>query len=214
MRSRFMVVMTAAALAVGMFVSWQVIGVAAPAPSMAVDKAEQLRADMRKLWEDHVTWTRLFIVSAVAGLPDMQSTLGRLLQNQTDLGNAIKPFFGEAAGNQLSVLLRDHITIAGDLVVAAKAGNNAGAADARRRWFANASDIATFLSSANPAWRQADLRAMLNEHLSLTEVEATARIKQDWVLDIATYDKIHIQALHMADALSAGIIARFPEAFR
>jgi hypothetical protein len=153
-------------------------------------------------------------VSAVAGLPDTEPTLNRLLRNQLDLGNAIKPFFGDAAGTRLTALLRDHIAIAGDLVAAAKGGDTIKAADARRRWFANADDIATFLSGANPAWRQSDLRSMLNEHLSLTETEVTARLKGDWALDIATYDKIHLQALHMADALSAGIIARFPEAFR
>jgi hypothetical protein len=76
---------------------------------------------MRKLWEDHVTWTRLYIVSAVAGLPDAGATAERLLQNQTDIGNAIKPFYGEAAGERLTALLRPHILIAAELVTAAKA---------------------------------------------------------------------------------------------
>src|SRR5262245_8661468 len=79
--------------------------------------------DMRKLWEDHITWTRLFIVSFAAGLPDTDPTAQRLLQNQTDLGNAIKPFYGDAAGNQLTALLHDHILIAADLLTAAKAGD-------------------------------------------------------------------------------------------
>ena len=53
------------------------------------DSKEALHDGMRKLWEDHVTWTRLFIVSAAAGLPDKDATTARLLQNQTDIGDAV-----------------------------------------------------------------------------------------------------------------------------
>src|SRR5512136_3448141 len=55
--------------------------------------------DMRKLWEDHITWTRLVIVGVAANLPDLSATVERLLKNQEDLGNAVKAFYGEAAGN-------------------------------------------------------------------------------------------------------------------
>ena len=57
---------------------------------------------MRKLWEDHVTWTRLAIISLESGSPDTNATVARLLRNQTDIGNAIKPFYGNAAGNTLT----------------------------------------------------------------------------------------------------------------
>ena len=87
----------------------------------ALDRAEFNDA-MRKLWEDHVTWTRLYIVSAIAGLPDVQATAERLLQNQTDIGNAIKPFYGNAAGDRLTALLKPHILIAAELVAGASSG--------------------------------------------------------------------------------------------
>lgn len=178
-------------------------------------KAASLRSAMRVLWEDHITWTRLYLVSAIAGLPDTQATAERLLRNQADIGNAVKPFYGEAAGAKLTALLRDHILIAADLVGAAKAGDNAKIGAARTRWYANADEIADFLSGANPrSWPKAEMRSMLREHLDLTLTEATARLKADWVLDIATYDKIHRQILGMADMLSAGIIAQFPAKFR
>ena len=74
------------------------------------------RQEMRKLWEDHVTWTRLYIVSAVAELPDLEATAGRLLQNQADIGAAIATFYGDDAGSALTDLLRQHILIAADLV--------------------------------------------------------------------------------------------------
>ena len=80
-----------------------------PGHGSAVGKAAFHDA-MRKLWEDHVTWTRQFIVSAATesgNLADIGPTTDRLLANQTDIGNALKPFYGDAVGEQVTALLRD-----------------------------------------------------------------------------------------------------------
>jgi muconolactone delta-isomerase len=174
-----------------------------------------LRNDMRRLWEDHVTWTRLAIISLTTDAPDTQATVGRLLRNQTDIGDAIEPFYGQAAGDELTRLLRDHILIAADLIAAARAGDQAGVADAQARWTANADEIAAFLASANPrSWKVDEMKAMLHEHLRLTTNEALARLQGDWDADVAAYDQIHLQALEMADMLSTGIVQQFPRRFR
>lgn len=171
--------------------------------------------DMRKLWEDHITWTRLFIVSFAADLPDTNATAQHLLQNQTDLGNAIKPFYGDAAGDQLTGLLREHILIAADLLKAAKVGDSAGVADAQARWYANADEIAAFLHAANPdEWPLDEMQLMMRTHLDLTLAEAVARLQGDWPADIAAYGQVHDEILQMADMLSTGIIRQFPKKFR
>lgn len=170
---------------------------------------------MRKLWEDHITWTRLFIISAVADLPDKDATTNRLLQNQVDIGNAVKLYYGDAAGEKLTALLKKHITTAAEIVTAAKANNTVKMEDAKKRWYANADEIAAFLSGANPQnWSLADMKQMMREHLDLTTNEVVAHLKKDWTADIAAYDKIHEQILRMADMLSAGIIKQFPEKFK
>jgi hypothetical protein len=169
---------------------------------------------MRKLWEDHTTWTRLAIVSLVAGLPDTGATVDRLMKNQEDIGNGLRPFYGDAAGNRTTVLLKDHIAIAAEIVVAAKAGDK-GAVDAGvARWYANADEIAAFLSAANPKqWSPDMMRHMMHAHLDLTLQEAVAQLTGDYPKSVATYDEIHAQILEMADMLSAGIIAQFPNLF-
>lgn len=178
-------------------------------------KQADFRSAMRKLWEDHITWTRVFIISAAADLPDREAATQRLLQNQVDIGDAIKPYYGDAAGNQLTALLKDHILIAADVVAAAKANDQAKLADANRRWTANADQIADFLSKANPQnWPQAEMRQMMHDHLRLTTNEAVARLHGDWAADVKTYDDVHQQILQMADMLSEGIIKQFPNKFR
>jgi hypothetical protein len=170
---------------------------------------------MRKAWVDHITWTRMFIVEFAADSPATETTAARLLQNQTDIGDAIKAFYGDEAGEQLTALLQDHILIAADLLAAAKAGDETAVAQARARWDANADDIAAFLAAANPRhWALEEMQAMMRDHLDLTLAEAEARLEGDFEADIAAYDEVHGQILEMADMLSEGIVAQFPKAFR
>src|SRR5438552_19087320 len=169
---------------------------------------------MRKLWEDHVTWTRLAIVSLVAGLPDTSATVDRLMKNQADIGDAIRPFYGDAAGDRLTALLKDHIAIAAEIILAAKAGNQTSVNDGVARWYANADQIAAFLSGANPKNWEADMtRNMMHDHLDLTLKEAVAHLTGDYSTSVATYDAIHVQILAMADMLSSGIVAQCPQLF-
>ena len=184
-------------------------GTALPARDVA------LRQDMRALWEEHITWTRMAIVDFAAGLPSLQASEVRLLRNQTDIGNAIATYYGKAAGRRLTGLLRSHILIAVDVLTAGKAGDTAGLTLAQARWARNGAQIADFLSAANPkAWHRAEMRHMMHEHLKLTTAEVVARLTGDWSADVRAFDRVHTQALAMADMLSAGIVSQFPQRFR
>lgn len=187
----------------------------APAqPAGAAISSAEFRTTMRKLWEDHITWTRVYVISVANGLPDREHAAQRLLQNQADIGNAIKPFYGDQAGTQLTGLLREHILGAVDLLNAAKAGDAGGAEAARIKWYANGDQIATFLTAANPGqWPLQVAKDEMRMHLDLTLAEATARIKADYVSDVPAYDQVHLHILRFADILSNGIIAQFPGSF-
>jgi hypothetical protein len=175
-------------------------------------KSAALQIAMRKLWEDHITWTRVFIISAAADLPDKDAATQRLLQNQVDIGNAIKPYYGAAAGDKLTALLKEHIRTAAEVVAAAKATDKAKLDDANKRWFANGDQIAAFLSTANPKnWPAEEMKSMMHEHLTLTTNEAVARLHGDWAGDIRAYDAVHEQILKMADMLAMGIANQFPD---
>lgn len=169
---------------------------------------------VRKLWEDHVTWTRLAIVDVAQGAPDTGPTVQRLLQNQVDIGNAIKPFYGDAAGNQLTALLTTHIVLAANILVDFKANDTAGVNANVTAWYANANDIAAFLNTANPKnWPLATMQAMMKTHLDLTLKEGVAQLTGDYATSISTYEQVHVEILQMADMLSAGIVAQFPSMF-
>src|SRR5262245_30476384 len=184
-----------------------------PVLAQAPMPVDELRTAMRQLWEDHITYTRNYIISALAGLPDADAVAERLLRNQDDIGNAIKPFYGEEAGQSLASLLKDHITIAVEVVKVAKADDKAGLDAEQAKWSANGQAIAAFLAEANPNWDKAELEQMLQKHLDLTTGEVVGRLTGDWSADIKAYDEGHEHMLMFADMLSDGIVAQFPDKF-
>jgi hypothetical protein len=186
---------------------------APPEPASPTVSAATFRQDMRKLWSDHVIWTRDYIVAAVGDQPDQEVAAGRLMKNQDDMGAAVAAYYGQPAGAKLAELLKAHIGIAVDLIKAAKAGDKAAQSQADTKWHQNADEIADFLSKANPHWPRAALAQMMNTHLATTTDEVVARLTKNWPADVRAFDAVYEHILHMADALSDGIIAQFPSRF-
>lgn len=185
------------------------------AAAAQTSKQLALHDGMRSLWEQHVAWTRMAIVSFAADLPDLEETTARLLRNQTHIGNAIKPYYGKAAGNELTRRLEEHTSGAVDLLVAAKAGDEAKLAAAKTAWYANGRAVADFLSAANPAnWPRGVVRSMMRTHLDQTLKEAVHQLAGRYAAGIREYDAIERHMIKMADTLSSGIVEQFPARFR
>ena len=173
---------------------------------------EPVRLALRKLWSDHVIWTREYIVAAVAGTPDADAAAVRLLKNQEDIGAAVAGFYGQAAGDRLTELLKEHILIAVDLVAAAKSG------DRPRSRRTTRAGRPTSRRSRVPVRRKSELAErdvldLLALHLKLTKDETVARITGDWAADVKAFDDIFTEIMVLADALHDGIVAQFPERF-
>lgn len=177
------------------------------------DTACSLRANLRRLWADHAIWTRQYIVAFAAGTADAGTAATRLLKNQEHLGNAIVPFYGQAAGTALTDLLKQHILIAVDLLAAAKAGDDARFQQEDQKWSRNAEEIAALLSGANPNWPKADVLDLLTTHLNLTKGEAVARLTGKWDDDVTAFDDIFTEILTVSDTLADGIVRQFPQKF-
>jgi hypothetical protein len=180
-----------------------------PAPGMT---ACDLRAELRDLWADHADWTRMYLVTATRNLQDKEATAERLMKNQADLGGALEPYYGDAAGARMTALLKGHITIATQIVDAAMSGDDAKKAEAAKRWQGNADEIAAFLSEANPKhWPPAEMQKAIRAHLDHLTAQVAAHVAKDWKVEIAAHDKGRDHLLKMADTLAGGIAAQFPQ---
>ena len=183
-------------------------------PARATVNEQAFRRTMDRLWEEHVAWTRMAIVAFADGTPNLKATEARLLRNQVDIGNAIKPFYGNAAGTRLTSVLRTHILQAVTVLQAAKAGNKAQLTAASKAWYRNARQIAAFLAHANPQhWPLAATTMMMNDHLKLTTQEAVDELNGRWAASVRDYDRVEAEILDMSNTLANGIVAQFPDRF-
>ncbi|WP_258280743.1 acetylglutamate kinase [Clostridium sp. CM027] len=189
--------------------SWMVAQRHITEPRIISEAEVDLRNIMRILWEQHIVWTRMTITSIIKDLPDVDFVTKRLLRNPTDFKLVLKPFYGDEIASQFSELFKSHLVIAAQLVKAAKAGYSKEAADAEKRWYANADEIAVFLARINPYWSQENWKTMLYEHLAMTKAEAIDILTNNYERSIAVYDEIENQALKMADVMAEGIVRQF-----
>lgn len=172
-----------------------------------------LSNQIRLLWEQHITWTRLTIISMVFNLPDVELVTQRLLRNPRDFEAALVPLYGSQTAARFSSLLRDHLVIAADLVNAAKAGDSNAVARTERVWYDNARDIADLLASINPYWSRQEWERMLFDHLALVKNEAVFMLTGEYQKGIDLYTDMERNAMMMADVMTDGIVKQFPGSF-
>ncbi len=170
----------------------------------------RLSNQIRLLWEQHVYWTRMLILSIVFGLPDFEFVANRLLRNPKDFAEVLHLFYGTDVVSEFTKLFTKHLTIAAELVKNLKERDTASAADAERRWYANADQLAEFFGRINPFCPEEEWRKMLYEHLSMTKNEAVYMLMGRYEDSINTFDDIEQQALIMADTMTEGLIEFFP----
>ncbi|MBS1651172.1 MAG: glycosyltransferase [Bacteroidetes bacterium] len=178
-------------------------------------KVQQLHTAMQKLWADHMTWTYATVDAFFNNPSALQSSLDRLLQNQKDIGNAIVPVYGQAAGDKLTELLTAHIKGAVPVLTAAKNNDKSALDKAVTDWYANAKEIANFLTSANPKnWPATETEPMMKEHIDLTISYAVSLLKKDYTNAIKTYDKARESMSEMGTVLASGVVKQFPDKFK
>lgn len=169
--------------------------------------------ELNTLWEQHVFWTRLFLISVAENLKDLNETEKRLLRNSVDIANIYRRYYGNSVAQRIQNLLTEHLKIGGDLIVALKNKDNLKAQELDKKWHQNADEIAEFLSSINPYYNRQELQQMLYEHLALTTEEVKARLRGDYKTDIEAFDRVEKEALKMASYFTRGIWKQFRNMF-
>lgn len=169
----------------------------------------QLNRELRRLWNEHIMWTRTFIVSAVDGIEDLDSITDRLLRNPTDMAQVLAIYYGEEAADTFRILLEDHLKIAAEMLMAIQSEDAGAAKQYMDLWYANGAAMAAFLGEINDYWTEEEWKALLEEHLDMVKDYMIIRLNKAYGEDPPFYDRMEAQALAMADLMTAGTIRQF-----
>ncbi|MBS1775583.1 MAG: hypothetical protein JSS64_04805 [Bacteroidetes bacterium] len=169
---------------------------------------------MHQLWADHMQYTYMTVDAFFNNSAALNSQLNRLLKNQEDIGAAIVPYYGQAAGDQLTTLLKGHINGAVPVLTAAKNNDQAALNTAVANWRANAQQIADFLSAANPNnWDQTHMRMHMDDHITKTITYSVDLLQKNYTQASVDYDAAFNDMMHFASTLSEGIANQYPAKF-
>ncbi|WP_303195025.1 hypothetical protein [Thomasclavelia spiroformis] len=179
---------------------------------VSIDEVRLLEL-MNLVWQEHIMWTRLLLISIAEDLKDLEATQTCLLKNPKDIVDVFRPYYRNLIANEIEKLLTEHLVIGKDLIVALKNNNQKQANLLNTKWYQNADRMAEAFNSINPYYPKEEIQSMLYEHLRLTTIEVNARLKGDYVADINAYDMVQNEILKMSSFFVNGIIEQFPDLF-
>lgn len=172
-----------------------------------------LNKEMRKVWQEHIFWTRSAIVSILENMDDIQAVSSRLMQNPMDIAMVFKPYYSSEVMREIERLIKEHLTIAANLLMALNKNDKMEFRKYNEEFYNNANEIAKTLSTINPNYNEEELRKALYKHLDLLKETAYARHSDNYAKDIEYTDMSHEQIIKLADYLAKGLVAQFPDMF-
>ena len=172
-------------------------------------KPEDLKNILRILWSQNIMWTRSLIISKIEKLNDIEVVKNRLLENPRDFSNVLRIYYGDKNANEFEDLFREHLNLTEKLINSYIEGNSAAITDTERKWYQNATQLATFLSNINPYWDIKTLQNLFYNHLDMTKDEILKRLNNQYAADVYQYDFIEYHALMIADIMASGILEQF-----
>lgn len=179
---------------------------------ISINQVNLLR-QMDLVWEQHIMWTRMLLISIAQSLNDLEPTKARLLENPKDIADVFRKYYGNNIADTIQKLLTEHLVIGADLIVALKNKNQKLATELNSKWYKNADDMADAFSSINPFYPKEEVRKMLYEHLKLTTDEVNNRLKQNYSADIRAFDMVQKEILNMSEFFVNGIVKQFSNLF-
>jgi len=178
------------------------------------DKVAQSKAAMRDLWVGHIFWVRNVVFETYAkNGPAAKEAEAEVVANAKQIGAAIEPFYGKAAGDQLFGLLAGHYGAIKDYLVASVKKDEASEKAATDKLLANADQLATFLSGANPNLPKDTLVQLLDAHGGHHIQQIQDVGARNYAAEAKTWSEMKDHIYVIADALIEALGKQFPEKF-
>ena len=174
----------------------------------------ELFGEMRSIWQNHVWQDREATIAIINNLPSTQSSVDFALTTPVILGDLYSRYYSDRSAKKIEDTFAQHIKIAGSIVTAATAHDQAQLETLTKQWYQNADEFAKVLASLNPHYNEDEIRKMMYEHLRLILLMVSQIVNGKYSEGVNTFKQILKEAQEMADYLSKGLIAQFPDKFR
>jgi hypothetical protein len=177
-------------------------------------KAVELREALRDLWVGHVFWVRnVALTTRLGDAEGAKVAEENVVKNARAIADAIIPLYGKPAADKLFGLLAGHYGAVKEYMTASYAADAAAKGAAFEKIKANATEIAGFLSSANPNWPNDTLVSLLFAHGAHHIAQIDAFAVKDYAKEAEVWSAMNGHMLMIADALGKGIVKQFPTKF-
>lgn len=177
-------------------------------------KVQTTKAALRDLWIGHVFWTRNVVVAALArDAAAKQIAEQQVVANAQAIASAIEPYYGAAAKKKLFSLLADHYGAVKAYLEASLAKAEKKKGEATSKLISNASEIATFLSGANPHLAKATLEELLQGHGGHHISQIQQLQTKDHAGEAQTWGQMSQHMYVLSDALADALAKQFPAKF-
>jgi len=177
-------------------------------------KVAETKAALRDLWLGHIFSIRNVAVATMDKNASARETAEKgVVANAQQIAGSIEPFYGKAASDKLFTLLAGHYGAIRDDLDATAAGNAAQQELAVKQLTANAADISTFLSGANPHLPKDAVMGLLMAHAAHHLTQFQQLKDGDYTHEAATWTGMKSHIYVVADALTDALAAQFPNKF-
>ena len=185
-----------------------------PAVTASPAKVADVKLAQRDLWLGHILGIRNVAVATMdKNAAARESAEKSVVANAQQIAHSIEPFYGKAASDKLFTLLAGHYGAIRDDLDATVAGNAAGQEAAVKALTANAAEISTFLSGANPYLPKDVVMGLLMAHAA-HHIQQFQQLKAgEYAQESETWNGMKKHIYVVADALTGALAQQFPAKF-
>ncbi len=177
-------------------------------------KVADAKAAQRDLWLGHILGIRNVAVATMDKNPAARESAEKsVVANAQQIAQSIEPFYGKPASDKLFNLLAGHYGAIREDLDATVAGNAAQQETAIKALTANAGEISTFLSGANPYLPKDAVMGLLTAHAA-HHIQQFQQLKAgEYVQETETWNGMKKHIYVVADALTGALAQQFPAKF-
>ena len=177
-------------------------------------KVAETKAVLRDLWLGHILSIRNVAVATMdQNAAARRAAEAGVVANAEQIARSIEPFYGKPAADKLMTLLAGHYQGIREHLDATVAGSASQQDSAVKALTANAAEISTFLSGANPNLPKDTLMGLLMAHAAHHLTQFQQLKEGDYAREAETWKGMKQHIYLVADALTQALAAQFPAQF-